>query len=383
MQFFSSISKIIAYLAISAVLATAGISVLTAPAHAANITVSPPKFEFDAVEKGGRITGTITITNGDAEPLVLIPSVADFTAQGEAGKPAFIEGDDTSAFSLSSWITLPAEAITVPANEKLEVPFSVTVPENAEAGGHFGTIFFSPVVQAEGNIAVQQKVGVLLLVRVSGEVRETGEVSIFKSYPADIDAETVHEAKSRLFFSEFPVTLAVRFTNTGNVHIKPVGTITLKNTFGNELARVGEETTVTDNGAITGSKLVDYLPVNDRQGNVLPNSSRVFLSSWQGYGSLVLNEQGDREIDWRGTGFGRYTATLSLSYGDTTLPAQTIHFWIIPWMIILPSLAGLIILILLILFWRKYSRERLKQQLREELEAEQNISNDPIDHEYT
>ena len=175
MKIFHDVSKNLAYFVISTVFAAAGITVLIAPAHASNITVSPPKFEF-SVDKGGRVTGAITVTNGDVEPLVLIPSIADFTAQGEAGKPAFVEGDDASAFSLSSWISLPAEAITVPPSGQLEIPFAVEVPENAEAGGHFGTIFFSPVVPEQGNIAIQQKVGVLLLVRVAGEVREAGEV---------------------------------------------------------------------------------------------------------------------------------------------------------------------------------------------------------------
>ncbi|MBI2636758.1 MAG: hypothetical protein HYW81_01020 [Parcubacteria group bacterium] len=379
MNYFPNISKTLAYLVISTVLATAGLRVGSFPAHAANITVSPPKFEFDA-DKGGRVTGAIAITNGDAEPLVLIPSVADFTAQGEAGKPAFVAGEDASAFSLSAWISLPAEAITVPANDRLEVPFTLTVPENAEAGGHFGTIFFSPVTEQSGTIAVEQKVGVLMLVRVAGEVREVGDVSVFAAYPSGIEAEDVRDAKQKSVFSEFPVSIAVRFTNTGNVHSKPSGTITLKNTFGTELVRVGEEVTSTETGAITGKELVDYLPVNDRGGNVLPNSSRVFLSEWKGYGSLVLNEQGEREIAWRGVGFGRYTAELDLSYGDTKLPARSIHFWIIPWMIILPSLAGLAILSILIKLWRKHSRERLKQSLREELEAEQQMENNELEN---
>ncbi|MBI2050180.1 MAG: hypothetical protein HYT31_00040 [Parcubacteria group bacterium] len=374
MKIFPSVSKNLAYLVISTGLAAFGIAGHVLPAVAANITVSPPKFEF-SVDKGGRVNGAITITNGDAEPLVLIPSIADFTAQGEAGKPAFVEGDDASAFSLSSWIALPVEAITVPPSGQLEIPFSVAVPENAEAGGHFGTIFFSPVTEQSGTIAVQQKVGVLLLVRVAGEVREAGEVTIFKAFPAGTEAEAVSQAKPRSIFSEFPVSIAVRFTNTGNVHLKPSGTITLSNMFGTELVRVGEEITQTPSGAITGSTLVHYVPVNDTGGNVLPNSSRVFLSEWKGYGSHILNQSGEREIIWKGIGFGRYTAELNLSYGDAKLPSQTIHFWIIPWMIILPSLFGLAVLVSLITFWRRHSRERLKQALREELEAEQRMEN--------
>lgn len=349
-------------------------------AYAASITVSPPKFEFE-VEKGGIASGSIVITNGDNAPLVLIPSVADFTAQGEAGEPAFIEsGAETTSFSLSSWITLPAEAITIPPGEKIEVPFMVRIPDNAESGGHFGTIFFSPVTAQAGTIAVEQKVGVLLLVRVAGEVVEQGEVTAFGAYPVGTEANVVAESKPKSIFSNFPVTIAVRFTNSGNVHAKPTGTITLKNMFGSTLFRVGEETQQTATGAFTGIKLVDYIPVNDRAGNVLPQSSRVFTSDWKGYGSLVINEAGEREIAWRGLGFGRYTAELDVAFGDTKLPRETIAFWIIPWMIILPVLVGLAILIFLIKFFRTRSRENLKRQLREELAAEQTVEDEDLNN---
>ncbi|MBI4122447.1 MAG: hypothetical protein HY462_00450 [Parcubacteria group bacterium] len=344
-------------------------------AYAASITVSPPKFEFE-VEKGGTVHGAIAITNGDSAPLVLLPSVADFTAQGEAGEPAFVQGSEASSFSLASWIVLPAEAITVPAGEKLEVPFTVRIPENAEAGGHFGTIFFSPVTEQSGTIAVEQKVGVLLLVRVAGEVLEQGEVTAFGAYPFGTEADLVALREPKSVFSNFPLTFAVRFTNTGNVHVKPQGTITLKNMFGTTLSRVGEEITQTETGAYTGTKLVDYLPINDRGGNVLPQSSRVFTASWRGYGSPALNEAGERELAWRGIGFGRYTAELDVAFGDNKLPKQSVSFWIIPWMIILPVLAGLALLIVLIKFFRTRSREKLKRELREELAEEQQDNHD-------
>ena len=103
-----------------------------------------------------------------------------------------------------------------------------------------------------------------------------------------------------------------------------------------------------------------------------------------------MNDNEEREIAWKGLGFGRYTAELDLEYGDTQLPTTRIHFWIIPWMIILPTLAGLIILIMLIKFLRTHSRERLKQSLRQELEQEQSSPDEPKEdttlddkHDYT
>ncbi len=354
-------------------------------AQAASITVSPPKFEFTA-DKGNALSETITITNGEDTDLALQISTADFQAEGEQGRATFIEGsDDNSAFSLSSWIELPETIITVPANGRIELPYTIRVPEHAEAGGHFGSIFFSPVVSNENLITIQQKVGVLMLVRVSGDIIEQGAIERFATYPVGIEGNDVVATSPQRIFQTFPVSFAVRFTNTGNVHIKPQGTITLQNMFGKELTRVGERIKVNSSGAITGTELADTIPVNAEGGNVLPESARAYVSSWKGYGSQIINNEGKAELTWKGFGFGRYTATLHMQYGSTALAPQTIHFWIIPWMVVIPSLLGLIILIVLIKLWRKASRERLKQQLREELQNEGTYTDEYTDTtiEYT
>ncbi|MDP1709550.1 MAG: hypothetical protein Q8L21_01550, partial [Candidatus Komeilibacteria bacterium] len=338
-------------------------------AYAASITVSPPKIELE-MEKGTAVSQAITITNGESTDLILATSAANFTASGEEGQAAFTEGETQTAFSLSSWITLPTGNITVPSQGKIEMPFTVRVPANAEAGGHFGTIFFSPVTAAGGDIAVKQKVGVLLLVKVKGEIKEQGALDIFDTYSTEVKGDDIAKAASRTFFESFPINLAVRLTNSGNVHSKPTGKITLKNTFGAVLERVGEEAVLSPTGAVTGTKLVDYLPVNDRNGNVLPSSSRVFLQTWKGYGTVTYDGLGKKEIIWKGLGFGRYTAELELNYAGTDLQKQVIHFWILPWKIISGAVIGLIALFFIIKKWRQMSRERIKRQLRKELERE-------------
>lgn len=342
-------------------------------AYAASITVSPPKFEFE-VEKGQTTSQSITITNGEGTPLNLAVSAADFTAVGEEGKPSFSEDTNqvNSAFSLASWISLPNQAVVVPAGGKLVVPFTVKVPEHAEAGGHFGTIFFSPVTAGSGDIAVKQKVGVLLLVRVKGEIRESGSLDVFGTYNAKLTGDEIAGAKAQSIFENFPINIAVRLTNTGNVHTKPQGKIIIKNTFGQVLTRVGEEAILNASGAITGTKVVDYLPVNDRAGNILPNSSRVFLQPWKGYGSQVYDTEGQKSIAWKGLGIGRYTAELDLTYAGEQMPKQTISFWIMPWKVMASGLALIIALYFIIKKWRQMSRERLKRQLRRELEGERN-----------
>ena len=352
-------------------LALAGAFGLAQTSNAASITVSPPKFEFEA-EKGQIISETIFITNGDASELRLESSVADFTAEGEEGNPRFTEGDNVSAFSLASWLLIAKEPISIPAGAKVEVPFQVRIPATAEAGGHFGTIFFSPIDESGGGVAVKQKVGVLLLVKVKGEIREQGSLDIFNSYNSKVTANEVAAAPAQSFFEKFPINLMVRLTNTGNVHIRPRGTIAVRNSFGQTLTRLGEETVLNPAGAVIGSKLVDYLPVNDRGGNVLPGSSRVFLQTWKGYGSINYAPDSKKEIVWKGLGFGCYTAELELAYAGQNFPKQIIHFWILPWKIISSVIAVLIALYFLIKKWNQISRARLKRQLREELERERN-----------
>jgi len=344
------------------------------PAQAASITLSPPKYEF-TIDKGGTVGQSIAITNGEDKELVLEMSKADFVAEGEAGKARFIEGGEGSnAFSVSSWITIPSEPVVVPPLGRVSVPFSIAVPSDAEAGGHFGTIFFSPVADAGGDVAIRQKVGTLILVRVSGQIEESADLTLFGTFSAGTTDTDFSEAKAQAFFSKFPAAFAVRIQNTGNVHVKPQGSITLKNMFGKPIARVGEELVLNPAGAVTGTKLVDYIPVNDGAGNVLPNSSRVFVQPWNGYGSQVIGSENTRHIVWNGVGFGRYTAELDLGYGSTRFPVSTIHFWIIPWFIILPFLVALAAVILLFRVLRKRSRERLKRQLREEIIRDQSSS---------
>lgn len=48
-----------------------------------------------------------------------------------------------------------------------------------------------------------------------------------------------------------------------------------------------------------GEKLVDFIPVNDALGNVLPNSERRFDSLWEGFGYPVIGEDGTKTIKFK------------------------------------------------------------------------------------
>ena len=118
------------------------------------------------------------------------------------------------------------------------------------------------------------------------------------------------DAKKAKFFETGPIGFTERLKNTGTVHVKPVGYVDVRNMFNKRIAQ---------------------LPVSNPARNVLPDSIRKF----------------DQQLEAKRL-FGRYTATMNVSYGKTNkLTSKTISFWVIPYKLILIVLAGLVLLIVL------------------------------------
>jgi len=63
--------------------------------------------------------------------------------------------------------------------------------------------------------------------------------------------------------------------------------------------------------------MVDYLPINDTLGNVLPKSKRIFESLWQGFGYQELQEDGTKLVKFK---------DLTQYYTDKTKQTY-LQFW--------------------------------------------------------
>jgi hypothetical protein len=96
--------------------------------------------------------------------------------------------------------------------------------------------------------------------------------------------------------SNFSLKLKVPVRNDGNTHIKPRGKIFLYDTDGIQLARIGKESIQDENGVYLGEKIVDYLPINDEGGNVLPDTERIFDISWLGFAYEGNDSNGKKVI---------------------------------------------------------------------------------------
>lgn len=316
-------------LAAGFILASLASPVLAAPAGSAGqgLEISPPVLELLA-DPGQTVTATIRVRNITKGELIAKGRADDFGAgTDESGQPKFLL-DETGAsrFSLKYWITKVPDLDLAPSELKT-TNVTITVPKNAEPGGHFGVIRFTAVPpNLEGTgVALSASVGTLVLLKVSGDITNnvtTEEFSTGTIAKGDDGAFT-----KRSFFEYGPISFLARLKNTGSVHEKPEGAVTITNTFGKQIAS---------------------LNVNPRGGNVLPDSIRRFETT-------LANKQL----------FGRYTAKLAVSYASGKKLTSTVSFWVIPWKLMVLVLIGLVALVLVLrLLLRRYNAHIIAQARR-------------------
>jgi hypothetical protein len=272
------------------------------------LTISPFLLERQ-MDKGQTLNEIIDAVNTTNRTLPVDISVMDFIPVGDNGQQQYLDpGQGDPHFSLSSWISIknnPKQVLK--PNERTEVNFSITAPQNADNGSHWGAVMFSFQGPAVSGSAVQvtQKIGAIVLIKL-GKAQEDGRITNFQT--------------DKNFYEYSPVRFLTSFNNTGNVHVKPRGAITITNSFG---------------------KKVGSVLVNENANNVLPQSSRTFESMWK-----------DKFA------FGKYTADVQLVFGDsgTVVSAET-NFWVIPWKLTIGlGLLLFIVLIILIQGLKIYNR---------------------------
>lgn len=292
------------------------------------LTVSPAKIEIIG-DPGQTLTGEIELySEQEGSTRTFYSSFENFEPSGDSGAPNFIGADD----GLATWLQAQPE-VTLEQGQRLLVPFTVTIPETADPGGYFAAIFFGdqPPAQAGGTVSVGGKIGVLVLLRVAGEVEEGGGI---------VDFGTVEQQK---LFITLPVNFEYRINNTGGDRIVPRGEIAIKNTF-----------------QMTAHKL----PANVNEGSVLPGSARKFSVMW---GDEPAAEETYTEpsffdqvaAEWHDFHFGWYTAELNLAWGEEGSPVESreFHFFIIPWHLLVVIGAGALVLgFIFILALKRYNR---------------------------
>jgi hypothetical protein len=306
------------------------------------LTISPPTFDF-SLNPGDVVLDVIKIFNEGTEAITFFPILQNFRAgEEEAGQPVFYPADqDPDGTALAPWIKVDPNPITIGPNERANLAFSIDVPrEGAQPGGHYGAILLStqPPDPDAGRVSIGQQLGVLVLVKVAGELKEIGSIAEFGF------------EDPKVWYNHLPVDLFVRFENGGNTHLRPTGNLFIRNWWGRQVAS---------------------LKVNEEFKSVLPKSIRRFSFGWQhtenGTDWSALKKE------WRNFALGKYTAMLVLTYGGgNQIVTAEREFVVWPWrLMIIFGLSALAVILLFALMMRMYNRMVIRQyELHKKKEGE-------------
>lgn len=279
------------------------------------ISLSPLKFEFE-LEAWTTKKEKIKVTNTWDEVITIYSSKQDFISWDDRWTPKFVDPKEqiNSNLILSNWIKVENNNITLAPKETKEVIFDITVPNNAEPGWHYAAIFFSPWAVKWWQIAVLQRIWVLILVNVAWEVKIEWNLNNFLVWE-----RSNQDVAKKDIFSNFPIIFQTTFENGWNVHLKPKWKIELIDENWEILKNVWKEILSTQNWTYLWEKMVDYIPVNDQDWNVLPKSIRKFENVWEWFWYNVLNEDWTKGVKFK---------NLSQYYQDKAIEkAQFLMFW--------------------------------------------------------
>lgn len=293
----------------------------------AGIEVSPYRIE-ENVEPGDTVTRTVRVTNTSDRERTFYADLMDFTVVGEGGNVRLMRRGENEGRFLTDWVDIGTAGMHFEPGESREVNIIFEIPEDVGPGAYHGAVVFGPSPPSEEDIdgsflGLTHQVGVLALFNVVGDV--------------DVDARIREFSTDQLIYdAPFEARFLSRVENTGNLHIKPMGSIIIKNMRGSEVANI---------------------PLNRDGFNALPGRIRRLEAGWAD--------------DF---GFGPYTAHLTLSFGESTRRGGTgirttfdeTSFWVVPRGLLL-RIAGVLVFVLLVLYliFKQYQKKAIEEIMEE------------------
>lgn len=280
--------------------------------NALTLSVAPVIYDI-AVDPDQNFKSGLRVINKNQKELTVFLQAVNFIPSDNKGSVKFLPNidEDGNKNTLANWIGISEEPVIIPAEQSVNVPFSLNIPKNAPPGGHYAAIMVSTRpfsdTKSEANLQVSQIITSLLFVKVSGVVNELGIIRNFRT----IDH----------LFEKPEVSFELDFENKGNVYLQPQGEIKIFNMWGEERG---------------------VIPVNQK----VPHKQKISDFEFDGIRKLSFS--------WLGEGslfdIGRYKAIATLAYGTEeshTISAKT-NFWILPIKFIFISIFGFILVILII-----------------------------------
>ncbi|MCX4822973.1 DUF916 domain-containing protein [Streptomyces sp. NBC_01142] len=211
----------------------------TPAAHAAdngNWSVYPTASELGgrpyfylSADPGATLTDTVTVTNKTAAPLTFRLYAADaYNTERDGGFAVRTRKEKQRG--VGAWARPERDRVTVPPHDSVTVPYTLTVPEEAEPGDHPGALVAldERVGPASGSVAVgvQQAVGARIYLRVNGPTVPALSVE---------DVELTHDQPLVPGTGESSALISYTLYNRGNVTLNPKVALKAEGLFGRDL----------------------------------------------------------------------------------------------------------------------------------------------------
>ncbi|MET8234891.1 DUF916 domain-containing protein [Micromonospora sp. NPDC005298] len=269
------------------------------------------------VNPGGAVEDAMVVANRGPVPLTLAVYAADgFTT--DAGQLDLLTRDRKSV-AVGAWVKANAQSVVVQPGKTAQVPFRISVPENATPGDHVGGILTTLTQgdQAQG-INVDRRLGIRIKLRVGGELKPNLAVE-------DLHVTYAGTANP---FGRGDATITYTLHNVGNAALSGQQAVSVSGPFGVLRVRAGDIPAPPE--LLPGESWDVRVPVRD----VAP---AVRLAATATVTPLLTDASG---------------STTSLE------PVQvTAHGWALPWMVVL-VLVVLIAVVVGAYLYRRRTRTR-------------------------
>ncbi|MGC4815489.1 WxL protein peptidoglycan domain-containing protein [Micromonospora sp. DT228] len=322
-------------LSLLAVVATVGVGVGAGPALAADGNVAwtvrtasngygeaRSSYSYN-VNPGGAVEDAMVVANRGKAPLTLSVYAADgFTT--DAGQLDLLTKDAKSV-AIGAWAKPKAGSVVIQPGKTAQVPFTVSVPDNATPGDYVGGILttLTQADQAEG-INVDRRLGIRIKLRVGGELKPN----------LAIEDPHVTYGGSVNPFRKGDATITYKIHNVGNAALSGQQAVSVSGPFG--VLRVRAKDIAAPPELLPGESWDVTVPI----AGVAP---AVSLAATVTVTPLLTDASG---------------STTSLK------PVQvTAHGWALPWMLVL-ALVVLVAVVVGAYLYRR--RNRTRRTVRED-----------------
>ena len=188
----------------------------SAEGSAKGLALAPIRTEA-VIAPGWAASYKLNLTNYSDRPMAVALSAEEFSVVDQSYDYSF----DMQS-NMSKWVTFDKTVVQLDPGKSSIVPYVVKVPQDAEPGGRYISLFASTDVQnVSGEFSTEQRIASLIYLTIKGNVTRTGELKSLQS-PFVFDG-----------YQPWKITIA----NRGTAHFRSRYSVSVRSIFdGQEVA---------------------------------------------------------------------------------------------------------------------------------------------------